>query len=199
MRRRAMRRQVRAGNGPAPDAEGHADPAERRVNTQQEPAFCGDPPTGSPQGACAGVAGGDVDYTGGSWYHTINGQVFPTINVGPSGDIWRILNSSGSRSYELSLGDDATGAPVLMQVLAIDGVPIDSLAMNARGQAAMAQVLGGKVKPVPCPVPAGYTGPGGLCTTTLRMMPSSRAEVRVVGQKSAHGHAAHRAVLHRRR
>ena len=155
------------------------------VNTQEEPTFCGDPPTGSPQGACAGVAGGDVDYTGGSWFHTINGQVFPSIDVGPSGEIWRILNSSGSRSYDLSVGDDATGAPVLMQVLAIDGVPIDSLAMNARGQAAMARVLGGKVKPVPCPVPAGYTGPGGLCTTTLRMMPSSRAEVRVVGQKSA--------------
>src|SRR3984957_19214624 len=37
------------------------------VNTQEEPTFCGDPPTGSPQGACPGVAGGDVDYTGGSW------------------------------------------------------------------------------------------------------------------------------------
>jgi FtsP/CotA-like multicopper oxidase with cupredoxin domain len=126
-----------------------------------------------------------VDYTGGSWFHTINGQVFPSIDVGPNGDIWRVLNSSGSRSYELWVGDDATGSPVPMQVLAIDGVPIDSLAMNARGQAAMARVLGGKVKPVPCPVPDGYSGPGGLCTTTLRMMPSSRAEVRVVGQKAA--------------
>jgi FtsP/CotA-like multicopper oxidase with cupredoxin domain len=103
------------------------------VNTQEEPTFCGDPPTGSPQGACPGVAGGDVDYTGGSWFHTINGQVFPSIDVGPNGDIWRILNSSGSRSYELSVGDDVTGAPVLMQC-AIDGVPIDSLAMNARGR-----------------------------------------------------------------
>ena len=26
------------------------------VNTQQEPAFCGDPPTGSPQGGCPGVS-----------------------------------------------------------------------------------------------------------------------------------------------
>ena len=135
MRRRAMRQPGPRQHGPAPDAEGH-----RRffrtacVNTQEEPTFCGDPPTGSPQGACAGVAGGDVDYTGGSWFHTINGQVFPSIDVGPNGDIWRILNSSGSRSYELSVGDDVSGAPVLMQVLAIDGVPIDSLAMNARGQ-----------------------------------------------------------------
>jgi L-ascorbate oxidase len=158
--------------------------ANGTVNNQEEPTFCGDPPTGSPVGFCAGVSGGDVDYTGGSWFHTINGQVFPSINVGSGGDIWRILNSSGSRSYELSMGDDKTGAPVLMQVLSIDGVPIDSLAMNARGQDAMAQLLGGKVRPVPCPLPANG-GPGGLCTTTLRMMPSSRTEVRVVSQKAA--------------
>ena len=168
------------------------------VNTQQEPTFCGDPPTGSPQGACAGVAGGDVDYTGGSWFHTINGQVFPSIDVGPNGDIWRILNSSGSRAYELSVGDDETGAPVLMQVLAIDGVPIDSLAMNARGQAAMARVLGGKVKPVPCPVAAGYYRTGRPVHHDAAhdaqfacRGPCGRAEV-------GHGHAAHRAVLHRR-
>ena len=155
------------------------------VNTQEEPTFCGDPPTGSPQGYCAGVPGADTDYTGGSWFHTINGQVFPTIPVGPAGDIWRIVNSSGSRSYDLWMGDDATSAPVLMQVLAIDGVAIDSLALNATGQAAMAKLLGGKARPVPCPVPAGGNWPDGLCTTHLRLMLSSRAEVRVVGQKSA--------------
>ena len=38
-----------------------------------------------------------------------------------------------------------------MQVLAIDGVAIDSLAMNAQGQDAMAKLLGGKVRPVRCP------------------------------------------------
>ena len=108
--------------------------------------------------------------------------MFPSINVGPAGDIWRILNSSGSRSYDLFIGDDATNTPVLMQVLAIDGVAIDSLALNAQGQDAMAKLLGGKARPVPCPGPAD--GPAGLCTTELRLMPSSRAEVRVVGQKS---------------
>ncbi len=152
------------------------------INTQLEPTFCGDPPSGSPQGFCPGVKVDAGDYTGGSWFNTVNGQVFPSIQVGPAGDIWRILNSSGSRSYDLFIGDDTTNAPVLMQVLAIDGVAIDSLAMNAQGQDAMAKLLGGKVRPVPCPGPAD--GPAGLCTTELRLMPSSRAEVRVVGQKS---------------
>jgi FtsP/CotA-like multicopper oxidase with cupredoxin domain len=38
---------------------------------------------------------------------------------------------------------------------------------------------------VPCPGPTAGSGLAGLCTTHLRLMPSSRAEVRVVGQKSA--------------
>ena len=122
------------------------------INTQLEPTFCGDPPTGSPQGFCPGVNVDAGDYTGGSWFNTVNGQVFPSINVGPAGDIWRILNSSGSRSYDLFIGDDKTNAPVLMQVLAIDGVAIDSLALNAQGQGAMAKLLGGKARPVPSPV-----------------------------------------------
>ncbi len=155
--------------------------ADGTINTQEEPTFCGDPPDGSPQGFCAGLAGGDVDYTGGAWFHTLNGQVFPTIDVGASGDIWRIVNSSGSRSYALSLGDDATNAPVLMQVLSIDGVTIDSLALSAPGQGVMAQLLAGKVRPVRCP---GPQGDGGLCTTMLRLMPSARAEVRVVGTQA---------------
>ena len=159
--------------------------ANGSLKTQQEPTFCGDPPPGSPPGSCPGVFGDDADYSGGSWFHTVNGQVFPTIAVGPAGDVWRMLNSSASRSYELSLGDDATNSPVLMQVLAIDGVTIDSLALDARGQDAMAHLLGGKIRPVPCPRSGEDGGPSGLCTATLRMMPSSRAEVRVVAQQAA--------------
>ena len=159
--------------------------ADGTLKTQEKPTFCGDPPTGSPPGYCNGVPGDDADYTGGHWFHTINGQVYPTITVGAGGDIWRILNSSGSRSYELGLGDDMSGTPIMMQVLSIDGVTIDSLAMNAQGAEVMAQLLGGKVRPVRCPGDADGTGPSGLCTTTLRLMPSSRAEVRVVGQHAA--------------
>ena len=159
--------------------------ANSSLKTQQDPTFCGDPPTGSPPGFCPGALGGDADYTGGSWFHTVNGQVFPTVDVGRSGDVWRILNASGSRSYELSLNDDATNSPVLMQVLSIDGVTIDSFALTARGQEAMAHLLGGKVRPVLCPGSGDGGGPSGLCTTTLRLMPSARAEVRVVGQRAA--------------
>ncbi len=177
--------QIRAGNVRYLVLKDTQVLANGALNTQEKPTFCGDPPTGSPQGFCPGVPDIDVAFTGGSWFHTVNGQVFPTIEVGTAGDVWRIVNSAGSRSYELELGDDATGSPVLMQVLAIDGVTIDSLALDALGRNAMADLLGGKVRPVPCPHPKDGSGPDGLCTTKLRLMPSARAEVRVVGQKAA--------------
>ena len=161
--------------------------ADNTLQTQQDPDFCGgadQPASPAALGVCPGVNTPDLPYGGASWFHTINGQVYPSIAVKPAGDIWRILNSAASRSYELSLGADGTNAPVLMQVLSIDGVTIDSLALDARGTAAMTLMLGGKAKPVPCPRPAGNTGPSGLCTTTLRLMPSARAEVRVVKQKA---------------
>lgn len=162
--------------------------ADNTMQTQQDPAFCGgaDQPADVPApGYCAGVQTAGLPYGGASWFHTVNGQVYPTIDVQPAGDIWRILNSSGSRSYELSLGGDDTGAPILMQVLSIDGVTIDSLALDARGAGAMTRMLGGKARPVPCPRPTGDAGPSGLCTATLRLMPSARAEVRVVKQTAS--------------
>jgi FtsP/CotA-like multicopper oxidase with cupredoxin domain len=162
--------------------------ADNTLQTQEDPDFCGGPdqPLSPPAvGFCPGVNTPDLPYGGASWFHTVNGQVYPTIDVKAGGDIWRILNSSGSRSYELSLGGDDTHAPVLMQVLSIDGVPIDSLALDARGTAEMTRMLGGKAKPVPCPRPAGDNGPSGLCTTSLKLMPSARAEVRVVKQQAA--------------
>jgi L-ascorbate oxidase len=127
--------------------------ADNKLQTQQDPDFCGgaDQPSNTPAlGACPGAPSIDPSYSGAHWFHTVNGQVYPTINVKPAGDVWRILNSSPSRSYELSLGGDDTGAPVLMQVLSIDGVTIDSLALDARGAAEMTRMLGGKARPVPC-------------------------------------------------
>jgi L-ascorbate oxidase len=162
--------------------------ANNILQTQEDPDFCGgaDQPLSPPAlGACPGVQTPDLPYGGASWFHTVNGQVYPSIAVNPAGDIWRILNSSASRSYELTLGADDTHVPVLMQVLSIDGVTIDSLALDARGTAAMTRMLAGKARPVPCPRPAGDNGPNGLCTTTLRLMPSSRAEVRVVKQQAS--------------
>jgi L-ascorbate oxidase len=154
--------------------------ADGTLLTQEDPGFC-DPqpaPGDSPRhGACPGIA---PDHTGGSWFHTLNGQVYPRIDVGPLGNVWRLVNASGSRSYALSLTDDATGAALPLQLLAIDGVSVDATQTTA--PALLEKALGAKARAERCPGGVGTVGPGeGICTSHLRMMPSSRVEVRVIG------------------
>ena len=104
--------------------------SDNSVLSQEDPDFCTSAQNVPLRnGVCAGKdntgeEGGD--YTGGRWFFSINGQVYPTITVAPNGEVWRITQASGSRSYQLSLNDDATGQPRQFQVLAIDGVAIDS-------------------------------------------------------------------------
>jgi L-ascorbate oxidase len=82
------------------------------LSHDQDSAFCTvDASVGSSspthQGGCDGqnqTANGGNDHTGGRWFFTVNGQQFPTVTVGaPSGQIWRITNSSKSATYELNL------------------------------------------------------------------------------------------------
>ena len=107
--------------------------------TQQDPQFCAPMRTASEpprQGFCAGqrytADGGTVDYSGGNWFHTINGQVYPNIPVDAAGSIWHITNAAASRSYHLQLVDDTTHAPLLVQVLSMDGIALDVPAGTTR-------------------------------------------------------------------
>jgi L-ascorbate oxidase len=158
--------------------------ADNTLLTQEDPTFCtGQPVAGEPprRGVCAGQLSDNGDHTGGHWFNTVNGQVFPQIDVGPRGNIWRIVNSSGSRSYELSLTDDATGNPIVMQVLGIDGVTID--AQQGTSAAAMKRLLGNKARPEPCPGQVNQLRrEESICTSRVRLMPSSRIELRVLRQ-----------------
>ncbi len=150
------------------------------VLSQEDPDFClSDPDPSDPprNGFCPGVdqtSEGGGDYTGGKWFFSVNGQVYPTVTLAQGGEIWRITHASGSRSYELAINDDATGQPRPFQVLAIDGVSIDASA----GPLALAQAAGGKFAPVACSLSLPVTFKP-VCATTLRMMPSSRIEIYV--------------------
>ncbi len=137
--------------------------------TQPDPGFCDGAPASPRQGTCPG----QTPFTGGTWLHTVNGQVYPQITVGGSGEVWRILNASGSRSYQLSVVESQNRKPVPLQVIAIDGIALGSVSTTPAGAALMA----GKIKPVPCP---GQGNSQAVCTETLRMMPSSRVDVRVL-------------------
>ena len=152
------------------------------VLTQEESSFCApDPGPSDPprEGYCPGQVtvdedGTPADYTGGRWVHSINGQVYPSIHIS-GGEVWRITDASGNRSYDLSLVDDQTGQPLTFQVLSLDGVSLDIPVGTPSGQIKAA--FRNRMVPVPCPGNAVGIQP--VCGTTMHVMPSSRAEIYV--------------------
>jgi len=162
-------------SGPQPVANGE-------VLNQEDPDFCAQfPADGSEtrQGSCPGAddtAGGGNDYTGGKWYMTVNGEVYPTIPItAADGEVWRVGTGAGSLSWDLQLVDDAAHRPMTVQLLAIDGVAVHLPQDTPRDT--MISMAGGRFRLVACPdAPAiGATVP--VCVDQLVMMPSARAEL----------------------
>jgi L-ascorbate oxidase len=167
---------IKFDRGPAPVANGE-------VLNQEDPDFCAQFPAGTSEqrrGSCPGKNNTDdrgSDYTGGRWYFTVNGEPYPTIRMtNPDGEVWRIVNASGSASYDLHLINDADGTPIIMQLLAVDGVSVH-LPQNTP-MAMTVELAGAKFKVVDCPVaPAVDVRSLPICVTELVMMPSARAEL----------------------
>lgn len=121
-----------------------------------------------------------ADYTGGLWFFTVNGQVYPQIPApSGSGELWRILNAGASRTYDLVLRDDQTSALIPFQIVSLNGASLTTPAgTTAVGVRAAPTNAGGTV---PCQGPAtGSTPP--VCATHLVMFPGARAEVWVTPQ-----------------
>ena len=162
--------------------------ADGTVLSQEDPSFCSADPDNEParDGDCEGQDYSDDSgvhsYTGGQWIFSVNGQVHPTIHAGPQGEIWRITQASGSRTYQASLVDSATGKPIVFQVLSLDGITLDAIG----GSDAMTEHSGHKFRAIPCPESLRGTDRP-VCTDALHLMPSSRAEIFVPPQ---HGHTS---------
>jgi FtsP/CotA-like multicopper oxidase with cupredoxin domain len=154
--------------------------ADGTLLSRGDSGFCGSPGAADApgQGGCAGASPpypGPVDYRGGRWFFTINGQQYPTITVGAaSGQIWRIVNASANATYRLNLWDPVQQREMLMRVISIDGVSVD-----VRAASDPALQTGNRFEPEPCPNAAGEAGEG-VCTKIVHLMPSSRAELEVV-------------------
>jgi L-ascorbate oxidase len=119
---------------------GPADVADGEVLNQQDPDFCAQFPGAGEerQGSCPGVNNSPDgnNYVGDTWFFTVSGQQFPTMRITePDGEIWRLTNASGSLSYDLQLINDATQAPMVMQLISVDGVSIDVPRHPTRGGA----------------------------------------------------------------
>jgi FtsP/CotA-like multicopper oxidase with cupredoxin domain len=153
-----------------------------KVVDQQDSEFCSvepDPDEDARHGFCEGQVykdenGHPVDYTDGKWFFTINGQVYPRITVHRgTGEIWRLTNASANRIHALSLVDDVSGNALKFQVLAIDGMAIDTAQVTSDGMS-LAAKTGGMLEPVPC---GGSGKDPTLCATEIRMPPGSRIEL----------------------
>lgn len=161
-------------NGPAAIEDGE-------VLNQEDPDFCTQLPASAAEqrpGACTGAdkSGDDGNnFAGGQWYFTVNGQQYPTIRItDPDGEIWRLTNASGSVSYNLQLVGDADHAPMVMQLLAVDGTSLSLPQDTPSGK--MVKLGGGRFRVVPCPV-AGAPHSRPVCVDQIVMMPSARAEL----------------------
>jgi FtsP/CotA-like multicopper oxidase with cupredoxin domain len=150
---------------------------------QEDPEFCAPQPEAGDirEGYCNGTnlaekePGAGTDYTGGKWFFTVNGFVYPTFNIDQkNGEVWRLLNGSATRAYDLTIKNDKNNAPVLFQVISLDGV---ALAPTA-GTDVSKMDVGNRFKPVPCPGPKQpHRTSEPVCATHMVMFPSSRADV----------------------
>jgi FtsP/CotA-like multicopper oxidase with cupredoxin domain len=161
--------------------------------TQQDTQFCApqlgpdDPRNGSCPGQRYQGDSGPVDRTGGRWFFTVNGQVFPSIPLKTeTGEIWRITNAAGGNTYELGLsGPD--GKDMVVQVLSVDGISIVTPGNGSPDS--MKKLLASKIQAVPCPAielePRTNVDAAPLCAQRIRMMPSSRVELWVTYRNAA--------------
>jgi L-ascorbate oxidase len=121
-----------------------------------------------------------ADFTGGLWFFTINGQVYPQLPApSGSGELWRILNAGASRTYDLVLRDDQTHFSIPFQVVALNGTalapPDGTTAVGVR--AATTNAAGA----IQCQGHAtGSTPP--VCATHLVLFPGARAELWITPQ-----------------
>jgi L-ascorbate oxidase len=153
--------------------------ANGEVLNQEDPGFCAPiaPPHEERHGACPGQdnSADGSNFTGGKWYFTVSGQKFPTIPItAPDGEIWRIGSAAGSLSYDLQLIDDANRQPMVVQLLAVDGVAVhlpQDTPMNT-----MVRMAGGKFRVVPCPAAQMIGNSVPVCVDEIVMMPSSRVD-----------------------
>ena len=150
---------------------------------QEDPEFCTPQPDADDirQGYCNGTnlaenePGAGKDYRGGKWFFTVNGLVYPRLNIDQkSGEVWRLLNGSATRAYDLAIQNDKNHAPVYFQVISLDGV---ALAPTA-GTDVSKMNVGNRFKPIPCPGPKNpHRTSEAVCATHMVMFPSSRADV----------------------
>ena len=155
---------IDAGNRPTNPAKSSAASAKPSANSAIPPTW--------------GSTG--YNFAGGDWYFTVSGQVYPTINITEAkGELWSFTNASGSLTYDLELINNATQTPMIMQLVAVDGISIDVPPSTPPGS--VLRLGGARFTVVACPAQLSNSDLSTpVCINEFVMMPSSRADVYVI-------------------
>ncbi len=123
-----------------------------------------------------------ADYTGGLWFFTVNGDVYPQFPApSGSGELWRIVNAGASRTYDLVLRDDQTRAPIPFQIASLNGASLAPPAGTTGVGDGAATANPGDTIPCPDLTTRAFSTPP-LCATHLVLFPGARAEIWVTPQ-----------------
>ena len=143
--------------------------------TEINPAFCSQTGTAKDNdGYCVGDKQNGKSL--GKWFFAVSSQIFPKIEVtNPEGELWYLSNQSASATYSISLNDKATGKPLPLQVISVDGVSVNSLSQDALAKD-VARLGASKFHLTACPKGGRFAHPE-VCADSIVMMSSARIEV----------------------
>ena len=98
--------------------------------TEIDTQFCSKTGAGSGNnGSCAGDT--ESGKSKGKWFFAVSGQIYPRIEVtNPQGELWYLSNQSANATYNLSLTDNASGKPMPVQIVSVDGVSINTVSQE---------------------------------------------------------------------
>lgn len=143
--------------------------------TEIDSQFCSKSGTGhGNNGYCAGdTAGGKSK---GKWFFAVSGQIYPRIAVtNPQGELWYLSNQSANATYNLSLTDNASGKPMPVQIVSVDGVSVNTVSQETLTSDVL-RLGAAKFHLVNCPKGARISRKL-VCADSVTMMSSARVEI----------------------
>jgi L-ascorbate oxidase len=112
----------------------------------------------------------------GKWFFAVSSQIYPKIDVtSPQGELWYLSNQSANATYSLSLNDKASGKPMPVQIISVDGVSVNTLSQDALAKDVV-RLGASKFHLANCPK-GGRFAYAQVCADSITMMSSARVEI----------------------
>jgi L-ascorbate oxidase len=150
--------------------------------TEIDAQFCSKTGSASDNnGYCVGDT--DAGKSKGKWLFAVSSQIYPKISItNPQGELWYISNQSANATYNLSLTDKASGKPMPVQIVSVDGVSVNALSKDALSKDVV-RFGASKFHLANCPK-AGKFAHAAVCADSIMMMSSARIEIWVTHREA---------------